>query len=347
MYKGMKKFLIRKILFIPLTFIGITMILFFIINLLPPQTLALAYTDSDKELTKEELDLIIEKYDLKGNILKRYGKWLLKTLKGDLGYSQVSKMKVIDAIKKYLPATIELTIFSIIPIFIIGNLLGLTAARNKDGLSDKIISTTSSFFYSMPSFIIGILLLLIFYGIFGVLKPQRYSITTEIMISQGLFKTYTNFMLIDSILNLNPSVFIDSLKHLILPSLSIFLGTSASFIKITRNSTLEELNKDYVRTLRAKGLSENYIFQKHIRKNILIPQITVGGLQMIRLLSGVVITETIFDWPGIGSFGVRAARQLDVSSVMGFVIIVSILFLLGNLIIDLLYVYFDPRIKYE
>ena len=343
----MKSFLIRKIISIPITFIGITAILFFIINLLPPQTLASAYTNSDKELTHDEINIIIEKYNLKGNIIKRYIKWLSKTLKGDLGYSQTAKMSVIDAIKKYLPATIELAIFSIIPIFIFGNFLGIIAAREKDKTSDKLITSISSFFYSMPSFIIGITLLLIFYGFIGIFQPQRYSIETEILISQELFKQYSGFMIIDSILNLNFNVFFDSIKHLILPSFSIFLGTSAAFIKITRNSTLEEMSKDYIRTLRAKGLDEDYIFNKHIKRNILIPQITVGGLQMIRLLSGVVIIETIFNWPGIGSFGVKAARQLDVSSVMGFVMIVSILFLIGNLIIDILYAYFDPRIKYE
>jgi|YNPMSStandDraft_1061717.scaffolds.fasta_scaffold01854_3 peptide/nickel transport system permease protein len=343
----MKRFLIRKIIFLPLTFIGITAILFFIINTLPPQTLASAYSNSEKELTSEELNTIIEKYDLKGNIIKRYLKWLSKIIKGDLGYSQTSKMSVSDSIKKYLPATIELALFSIIPIFLIGNYLGLKAAREKDTLFDKIISFTSSFLYSIPSFIIGIILLFLFYGILGIFTPARYSIETEILISSGFFKQYTGFMIIDSILNLNFRVLFDSIKHLILPSFSIFLGTSATFIKITRNSTIEEMGKDYVRTLRAKGLDEDYIFKKHIRRNILIPQITVGGLQMIRLLSGVVITEAIFDWPGIGSFGVKAARQLDISGVMGFVIVVSALFIIGNLIIDLLYAYFDPRIKYE
>ncbi|MEF3280773.1 MAG: ABC transporter permease [Elusimicrobiota bacterium] len=343
----MKKFFLRKILLLPLTFLGITFILFTIINILPPSTLAISYSTSDKELTSEEINELITQYNLDKPIPIRYLKWLSKMLKGDLGYSQTARMKVSDAIKTYLPATIELALFSIIPIFLIGNFLGLISALKQGLWIDKTVRFFSSFFYSMPSFIIGIMLLLIFYGILGIFEPQRYSVETDIIISSGKFIRYTNFMLIDSILNLNFFIFIDSLKHLFLPAFSIFLGTSAVFIKITRTSAIEEINKDYVRTLKAKGLDEKYIINKHIKKNILIPQITIGGLQLIRLLGGVVITETIFDWPGIGSWGVKAASQLDISGVMGFAIVISLLFVVGNFIIDILYAIVDPRIRYE
>lgn len=343
----MRRYLLKKILFIPLTFLGITFIIFSAINMLPPSILATAYANTDKELTSEEIAQIIKKYDLDKGLIRRYSLWLSKTLSGDLGYSYAAKMSVKDAIAVFLPATFELALFAVIPIFLIGNLLGLYSAVRKDSVFDKVVQQITTFFYSLPSFVIGIVILYIFYGIVGIFKPQRYSLDTEILISTGQFIRYTGFMIIDSLLNLNPSVLLDSLLHLMGPALSIFLGTSAVFIKITRTSTLEELKKDYVRTLRAKGLREDYIIDKHIRKNILIPQITIGGLQLIRLLSGVVITETIFDWPGIGSWGVKSACQLDIAGLMGFSMVVSILFLLGNLIIDILYVVVDPRIRYE
>ncbi|MBP7796134.1 MAG: ABC transporter permease [Elusimicrobiales bacterium] len=343
----MKKFITRRLFLIPLTFIGITLILFAIINILPPETLATSYATSDKELTKTEINEIVKKYGLDKPVIERYFKWLANTFKGDMGYSQVAKLPTTKAIINFLPATIELTLFSVIPIFFIGNILGLISAVRKDSITDKIIRFFASLFYSMPSFVIGIFLLLIFYGVLGIFEPQRYSIDTDMLILNGSFVKYTNFMIIDSVLNLNLTVFMDTLKHLFLPATAIFLGTSASFIKITRTSTLEELNKDYVRTLRAKGLEEKYIINKHIRKNILIPQLTIGGLQLIRLLSGVVIIETIFDWPGIGSWGVKCAGQLDISGVMGFAIVVSVLFLIGNLLIDILYAVVDPRIRYD
>lgn len=343
----MRKFITRRIILMPITFIGITFILFFIINLLPATTLAISYSTSDKELTSKEIDEIIQKYSLDKPIYLRYIKWFNRLLKGELGYSQSAKMNVSTAIKTYLPATIELAIFAIIPIFLLGSKLGIKAAINQNSIIDKSIRFFSTFFYSMPGFIIGIMILLIFYGVFGILEPQRYSNNTNILILSGKFTRYTNFMLIDSMLNLNFSVFIDCIKHLFMPALSIFLGTCAVFIKITRTSMLEELNKDYVKALRAKGIDEKRIINFHVRKNILIPQITIGGLQMIRLLSGVVITETIFDWPGIGSFGVKAATQLDIAGTMGFAIVISTLFIVGNFIIDILYSIVDPRIRYE
>lgn len=343
----MKKYLIKRIFFIPVIFLGITFVVFYAINILPPQILATAYSSTDKELTKDEIEQIIKKYNLDKGFISRYRLWLVKTLSGELGYSHSAKMSVADAIKSYLPATIELAVFAIIPIFIIGNFLGLRSALKKDSLFDKTVQYITTFFYSMPSFVIGIVLLYIFYGVFGIFKPQRYSVETEILISSGSFVKYSGFMILDSILNLNLTVLFDSIIHLAGPAAALFLGTSAVFIKITRVSTLDELSKDYVKMLKAKGLNANYILRHHVRKNILVPQITVGGIQLIRLLGGVVITENIFDWPGIGSWGVKSASQLDVAGIMGFSMVVSALFIVGNLIIDILYVIVDPRIRYD
>ncbi len=343
----MKRYILRRILLIPLTFLGITFIIFSAINMLPSQILASGYSTSDKELTREEIENIIKKYELDKGFISRYAWWISRAVRGDLGYSHAAGMKVVDALRFYLPATCELAIFAILPVFIIGNWLGLRSAVKKGSLFDKMVQFISTFFYSMPSFIIGIILLYVFYGVVGVFKPQRYSLETEILISTGQFIRYTGFMIFDSILNFNLKVLLDSLLHILGPATAIFIGSFAVFVKITRVSTLDELGKDYVRTLKAKGLDDNYIINHHIRKNILIPQITVGGLQLIKLLGGVVITETVFDWPGIGSWGVKCALQLDISGIMGFSMLVAFLFLVGNLIIDILYVFVDPRIRYE
>lgn len=343
----MKKYLIKRLVLIPLTFVGITFIVFSLINILPPNILATAYIQSEKELSSEEVEKIIKTYDLDKGIFKKYVSWFKKTLRGDLGYSFSAKMDVVAAIKTFLPATIELAFFSIFLIFFVGNYLGIQSAFKRGKRFDRVVRGLTTFLYSMPSFVIGIIVLYIFYGVVGVFKPQRYSTETEILISTGQFIKYSGFMILDSFINFNLSVFLDSIIHLIGPSISIFLATSAVFIKITRTSALEELDKDYVKTLRAKGMPYHYIVNEHVRRNILIPQITIGGLQLIRLLSGVVITETIFDWPGIGSWGVKSALQLDVNGLMGFSLVVSALFLIGNLIVDLLYVLVDPRIRYD
>ena len=140
-------------------------------------------------------------------------------------------------------------------------------------------------------------------------------------------------------------VFLDVLRHLFLPAVTLCIGSFALMVRVMRSSMLEELNKDYVRTARAKGLSESAVIYRHGGKNAVIPVITLASIQFIRLLGGTVIVETIFDYPGIGRFGVTAAQQLDIAGIMGFSLMVAVLFVLGNLLCDILYTAVDPRIK--
>ena len=152
-------------------------------------------------------------------------------------------------------------------------------------------------------------------------------------------------MLIDSLLNGNIGVFWDVVRHLVLPAVTLCIGSFALMVRVMRSSMLEELGKDYVRTARAKGLPESAVVYRHAGKNAIIPVITLAGIQFIRLLGGTVIVETIFDYPGIGRFGVTAAQQLDIAGIMGFSLMVAVLFVLGNLLSDILYTAVDPRIK--
>ena len=170
---------------------------------------------------------------------------------------------------------------------------------------------------------------------------------TDIIIHGGAFKTYTGFLLLDSLLNGNLRVFWDVLSHLVLPAVTLCIGSFALMVRVMRSSMLEELNKDYVRTARAKGLSDWQVVYKHAGKNAVIPVITLASIQFIRLLGGTVIVETIFDYPGIGRFGVIAAQQLDIAGILGFSLMVAVLFVLGNLLSDILYTAVDPRIRLE
>jgi len=159
------------------------------------------------------------------------------------------------------------------------------------------------------------------------------------------FHAYTGFLLIDALLNGNLRVFLDVLRHLLLPAFTLCIGSFALMVRVMRSSMLEELGKDYVRTARAKGLPERAVIYRHAGKNAIIPVITLASIQFIRLLGGTVIVETIFDYPGIGRFGVTAAQQLDIAGIMGFSLMVAVLFVLGNLLSDILYTAVDPRIK--
>ena len=188
---------------------------------------------------------------------------------------------------------------------------------------------------------------MLFYGKLGWFAPGGYSVYTDAVVHGGSFHFYTGFLLIDSLLNLNFRVFWDVLSHLVLPAVTLCIGSFALMVRVMRSSMLEELGKDYVRTARAKGLSPWQVTYKHAGKNAVIPVITLASIQFIRLLGGTVIVETIFEYPGIGRFGVIAAQQLDIAGIMGFSLMVAVLFVLGNLLSDILYTAVDPRIRLD
>ncbi|MCS7040288.1 MAG: ABC transporter permease, partial [Anaerolineae bacterium] len=157
----------------------------------------------------------------------------------------------------------------------------------------------------------------------------------------------THINTLDALLNLRFDVFLDALRHLFLPTITLCYIQWALLLKITRSSMLEAMRQDYVRTARAKGLSEKVVINRHVRKNALIPVATVGGLTVVGLLNGVVITETVFNYPGMGSALARAAASLDVVTTLGFVLFNATLLIVANLIVDILYAFLDPRVRYQ
>lgn len=336
-------YILRRLLLLPLVVVGVTLFLFALTQRLSPEMRASLYIKDARQMGA--LEEVIEQYGLRDNVFKQYGRWANKVLHGDLGYSPTANMPVASAIKEYLPATIQLAFLTMIFVVIFGVWFGTFSAVHKDKWPDVLARFISVGGFALPIFVLGLVLLMIFYGRFGLFAPGGYSIHTDVIIHGLTFKHYTGFLLIDSLLNGNFRVFVDVLSHLILPAITLCIGSFALMVRVMRSSMLEELNKDYIRTARAKGLSENAVIYKHAGKNAIIPVITLASIQFIRLLGGTVIVETIFDYPGIGRFGVIAAQQLDIAGILGFSLMVAILFVLGNLISDLLYTAVDPRIR--
>ena len=293
------------------------------------------------------LEEVIRKYGLRDNVFKQYGRWLSNVARGDFGYSPRANMPVARAIKEYLPATIQLAFVTILLVVFFGVWFGSSSAVHKDKWQDIAARMFSVGGFSLPIFVLGLLLLMIFYGKLGWFAPGGYSFQTDMVIHGGAFKTYTGFLLVDALLNGNMRVFGDVLSHLVLPAVTLCIGSFALMVRVMRSSMLEELNKDYVRTARAKGLPETAVVYKHAGKNAIIPVITLASIQFIRLLGGTVIVETIFDYPGIGRFGVLAAQQLDIAGILGFSLMVAVLFVIGNLLSDILYTAVDPRIRLD
>lgn len=339
----MGKYVIKRLLFLPFVMAGVTILLFAALQFLSPEMRAALYIKDPRQLSA--MSQVIEKYGLNKPMPVQYWIWLKQVVQGDLGYSETAKMEVSEAIRAFFPATLELSLLSFLPILIIGVYFGTLSAVYKDRWLDQLSRFVAITGYSLPSFVLGLLLLMVFYGKMQWLPPGRYSLEVDLLVHGDAFKHYTGLLTVDALLNAQWSAAWDLLKHLLLPAATLVYINLALLLRITRSSMLEELGKDYVRTARAKGLPGNVVVKKHALRNALIPVVTLSSLLFITLLGGVVITETVFDFPGIGRWAVVAAQQLDVPGVCGSSLVAAALFVIGNLASDILYAFVDPRIR--
>jgi peptide/nickel transport system permease protein len=353
----MSQYIIRRLLLLPVIIFGVTVLIFGMLSFLDPAERAALYV---RQIPKNEamMDGIIKRYGLNDPIPVQYWHWLVGKkdaitgemaggiLRGEFGYSRTGNQNVIDLIKKRFPATLELTLYSIIPIIGIGIWLGIIAAVNHNKPIDQAARIFSIIGYSFPTFVFGLLVLMILYVKLGWFPPGRVSDWAQAVLdNKTAFHSYTSLVTIDALLNGRIDVFFDALRHLVLPILTLSYVSWASFLRVTRSSMLETLRQDYVVTARAKGVRENDVVNKHARPNALIPVATLGGLTVASMLGGVIITETIFDFPGIGSAAGTAAATLDVITVLAFTLMTSIILVLANLVVDVMYAMLDPRIR--
>jgi peptide/nickel transport system permease protein len=266
-------------------------------------------------------------------------------LSGNLGWSQSLHMRVLDAIITRFPATAELVIYSAPLIILTGIYLGKISAVKRNTVIDHATRVMAIIGWSLPSFWLGIMLLAIFYGGLSIFPPGRLSVWAENLVRSGEFKTYTGLYTIDAIINLNWPVFLDAVYHLVLPVITLTTINVALIMRVMRSSMLEQLGKMYVTAAKARGLDSKTVIDKHATRNALIPVVTLSGLLTAGMLSGAVITETVFEFKGVGYFAAHAAVQLDIPAVLGFALFAGILFIIANLIVDILYAYIDPRIR--
>lgn len=340
----MTAFIARRLILLPIVILGTTILIFALTQLLSPAQRASLFVQSPQQM--RDLPSIIRKYGLDKPFYVQYWSWLKGISRGDLGYSFVARQTVAEAIRGFFPMTLELTFFSIIFILIFGVWLGTLAALHKDRLIDHVSRFLSIIGTGLPTFVWGLALLLVFYGMRPWFPPGRLSLHADLFVHSSEFTRYTGLMTVDALLNGKTWIFLDALRHLILPTLTLTYFTAAVLVRVTRSSMLEVLRQDYVRTARSKGLDEPVVTRKHARRNALIPVITLSSLILVGLLTGAVITETIYDLPGIGKWGASAASQLDIPAVTGFALFVAILTVVGNLGADVLYAIVDPRIRY-
>ena len=340
----LRSYIIRRLLLLIPVLFGVTVFIFGITMFFSPIQRATLYVASVHQMS--DLPKIIEMYGLDKPFFIQYGTWISQVFQGNLGWSRVVGMPVWEAIWSFLPATLELAIFAAPLIVLMGIFLGTRAAAHKDKPIDHATRVMAISGWSLPLFWLGLVLIMIFYGLFrGLLPPGRLSIPMDAVVNSAEFIRYTHINTIDAILNLNGPVLLDALRHIILPVITLSVVNVAFIMRLMRSSMLESLGKGYILTARAKGLDERTVVNKHARRNALIPVITVSGYVFAGLASGAVITETIFSFKGIGWWAWQAASRLDIASVLGFALFTGVLFVLVNLVVDIIYTRVDPRVR--
>jgi len=340
----LRAYIIRRlVLIIPVLF-GVSLLIFAVLQFFSPIERASLYIRDVKQLSN--VAEIIEKYGLNQPVWVQYGTWMNQVLHGNLGWSRVVSMPVTDAILHFLPTSLELALFAAPVIIISGIFLGSKAAAHKDRPIDHVTRLGAIVGWSLPTFWLGLMLLMVFYGYFsGLFPPERLSTEMSILVNSEEFIRYTHLNVLDAILNWNGGVLLDSLRHLVLPVITLSVVNVAFIMRLMRSSMLEALGKGYILTARVKGLDEGTVVSKHARRNALIPVLTVSGYLLASLVNGVVITETIFNYKGLGWWTWQSAIQLDIPSVLGFALFNGVLFIITNLIVDLLYARVDPRVR--
>jgi len=328
----------RFLLIIPMT-IGITMLLFIVTHAVPVDPLVVILNEKSLE-NPEAVRAATEKWGLDKPRPVQYLIYLQNLAKGDMGVSFKTKNPVTDDLRDFLPATIELAIGSLIFAIIIGLPLGILSAVHNGKFIDKVSLVISLIGASMPPFWSGLMVLFLFYYKLDWL-PGPGRIDSRLVGPEHI----TGLFLVDSVLTGDWVSFWSTLEHLILPSIILGWFTLALITRITRSSLLEVLSMDYIRTARGKGLRERTVVLTHALRNAMIPVITVLGLAFAGLISGAIMTETIFAWPGVGRYEVEAAINLDYPAIMGTTLLFAVIYMIFNIFVDVSYALFDPRIR--
>jgi ABC-type dipeptide/oligopeptide/nickel transport system permease component len=335
----MSRFLFKRLAIMPLLLLGVVTIAFVISRMLPADPIASIV--GQRNLGNEAIVAAAEaKYGLNRPIIVQYVSYIWSLLHGDLGTSFITKSPVLADLAERLPATLELTLMALVIGAVGGILLGVISASNKDRLPDQISRIFALVGSSLPIFWTGLLFLFIFYAQLGIAaSPGRLAsrVTPPAHV--------TGFYTVDALLQGDVILFWDAFTHLLLPAFIMGWGLMGTISRLVRASMLDELHADYVRTVRAKGVSENALMRRHVLRNSLNPVVTVLGFAFGALLMGAVLVETIFSWNGIGSYAVDATRALDYPAINGVSLLGGAIFLIANLATDVAYAFVDPRVR--
>lgn len=340
----MRSYIIRRFLLVIPVLFGVSILVFVILLLFSPAQRASVFITDIRQL--RDIQGVIRKHGLDAPIYIQYFNWIKEVLRGNLGWSKTAQQPVLQALFYFLPSTFELALFSVPLIIFVGIYLGSLSAVHPGKSIDHATRTLAIIGWSLPTFWFGLILLMIFYGYFrGLLPPEALGTEASLFVKSQDFTRFTRINTVDALLNGKFWIFLDAVRHLILPVITLTVVQCALVMRIMRSSMLEALGGGYIITARAKGADEATVIKKHARKNAMIPVVTISGYIFAWMMQGVVITETIFNRKGLGWWWARAAVQLDISAILGAVLFNGLLFVMTNLVVDLIYAYLDPRVR--
>ncbi len=334
----MGSYILKRLIVLIPVLLGMTIIVFSIIHAIPGDP---ADTILGEKATEQSKQALREQLGLDRPWLEQYFAYLGDLLTGDLGSSIRTKEPISQEIGPYLAATMELTVASMLFAIVIGVNAGIVSAWRHNSWFDYICMIIALVGVSMPIFWLGLMEQWIFAN-----KLHWLPSIGRLNVREPL-EAVTGFYVIDAIISGQTSQLWTVIKHLVLPSIALGTIPMAVIARMTRSSMLEVMQSDYIRTAKAKGLSQFYVVYRHGLKNAFIPVLTVIGLQTGALLGGAVLTETIFAWPGIGRYIYEAISNRDYPVIQSGILIIAIIFVVINLLVDLLYALFDPRIQYK
>lgn len=321
----MKRFIVRRIISGILTVLVVFTLNFALVKSAPGDPItSLMGKETDDPVLREAL---MEKWGLDQPIPVQYFNYLKNALTGDLGTSIIYNRPVNDMIGERMMATILLGLTALIISFVLGTLLGIFCARRDGSILDNTLSTISYATDAMPSFWLGLMLIILF------------ATKLNILPSQGMYNVRAGYTGIQHVL--------DVLYHMILPCLTLVLITMSGYFRITKSSILQVTSEDFITTMRATGMSERKIFNKYIFRNAILPTVTMLGISVAFLVTGVSLIEIVFSWPGIGSMTLTAINQRDYSTLMGVYLVMNVSVVVVMIITDVLYAVLDPRIRYD
>jgi peptide/nickel transport system permease protein len=335
----MFRFIIRRLAGLLFVLVGVSIFTFIIAQLVPVDPAASALGAKARE---EQIQAYRQQLGLDRPVWEQYVRYVWRLLQGDLGASIRTRRPVADDLRDFFPATLELSLAALLVSLFIGIPLGIVAALQRNNWLDAAARLFALIGGSMPIFYVGLLGLGFFYRTLRWLPgPGRLDSTLNPPAAiTGLFT-------LDALLSGNWPVLQNSLWHLILPALTLGYFSTAVLLRITRSSMLEALSQDYVRTARAKGLAERLIVLRHVFKNSLPPVLTTIGITFGSLLSGAVLTETVFGWPGLGRYATTSVSNLDLPAVMGVTLLAAVVYPMINTLVDIGYTLVDPRVQTE